>query len=302
MYFAADIPQAAQLAAQIATRVASDPALSWYALVDGAFDYGRPPLAGFEQRVPTYDAEGYEAILTASPYLIALASDDATVLLAQVRTLLRHRGNRPMLSFIGSAASAATLNADWIAYATAATPDDDEYLLRFADTRVLPSLATHLRPAYWRGITLSVKAWFYVDRAGLLAQLELGMPEEVGSIPDPRVQAAGRFVMSQGEFAALVSAAEPDAVIRALERSNPDILPPQNRALCYDQVAAACRCAGRHRIEAFPDIVALATYALLAGAEALTAPVFVALLDSRAWESGRLIDAIVEYATDVAAT
>lgn len=90
----------------------------------------------------------------------------------------------------------------------------------------------------------------YIDRADLVAELEVGAVH---------TETPNRFELSAGEFAALVSAAEPDAVVNVLARDNPDVLPLQNRARCYDQVAAACHFAAQHQVEAFPDIVAIAT-------------------------------------------
>ncbi len=289
MYFASDIPKAAQVAAQIVGLIGQGPALSWYALVDGAFDYRGKPLAGFDHREWTYASDEYDSLLAASPYLVALETSDSSTLLAQIVALVRHRGHRPMLSFIGSEVSAAALNQNFRQYASAATSDKDSYILRFADTRVLPSIAVNLRPTVWRGITRSIQNWAYIDRDGSVKQVAINGDHET---------LAGRFELSNAELAALVSAAEPDAVINALERSNPDILPEHGHAEFYDLVAEACLFAGTHGVIAFPDIVAIATYTIVSGVDALAEPRFLSLITGPSWERGNLIKAIVEFANE----
>jgi hypothetical protein len=294
MYFASDLPNVTRVTQELARRIGAAPALSWYALVDGAFDYdaGGPPLAGFTQRAPTYDCDEFNALLAASPYLVALSASDYATLLAQITTLVRHRRNRPMLSFIGSAVSAADLNTNFQHYASAATQDGESYMLRFADTRILPAIAAHLHPASWRGISQSIRAWHYIDRNGAVDEVAVSGDEAQATVPP------APFALSDAEFAALVGAGEPDAVIHALERSNPELLPEQDHALFYDQVAAACRFASTHRIDAFPDIVAIVTYTIVAGPAALAQGEFIRLIEGASWQRGQLIDAIVLFAGD----
>lgn len=293
MYFATNCPNPALIAPELMRRIRAAPTLSWYALVDGAFDYDadRTPLARFAHNSPTYECDAYDALLAVSPCLLTLETGNDATLREQLTTLVRHRRNRPMLSFIGSESTAVALNVNFQRYASAATRDGDSYMLRFADTRVLPAIAASLQPASWSGMCRAIQAWHYIDRSGMVDQVPLARHDG---------EAMAAFALSDVEFSALVTAGEPDAVIHALECSNPELLPPDHHADFYAQVASACRFASMHNIDAFPDVVAIVTYTIVAGPAVLSQAAFIELLAQPSWQRGQLIDAIVSLAAEAA--
>ena len=191
-----------------------------------------------------------------------------------------------MLSIIGTSASASSVNENFRLFANAVTQDGQEFLLRFADTRVLPGLPTALRQAYWDGMTCLLFAWILIDREGKPQALPLSAN---------RAPLNGRFQLSPAEFANLVTNSEPDAVIDAIAEGNPEALPEKQRSTIYDQVAAACSFAHKHNVQAFPDLVALAYLALLNDGKGLRDPKLSEMLLRSQWKPGSLINESVDF-------
>jgi hypothetical protein len=255
-------------------------------VVDGAFDHGRAGLSLPNERHALYDYDGMSDLLAASPFLIMLTVNDEERLRLELATLVRHRKERPMLSFIGTSSSASAVNDNFRLFANAVTDDEQEFLLRFADTRVLPGLAGALRQAYWDGMTCLLADWLVIDRAGKLQAL----PLRAGRSP-----LKGRFQLSPAEFAGLVTNSEPDAVIDAIAESNPEALPEGPRAAIYNKVLASCSFAGQHNVLSFPDLVALAYLALLDGGKGLRNPKLSDMLLRSHWTAGSLINDLADF-------
>ncbi len=281
MYFASEPCNTLAVMGELLGKMRKQPGLSWFALVDCAFDYDQPGIALLGARNALYAYDGMSDLLAASPYLIELPAHDEGLLQQEVATLLRHRKERPMLSFIGSFSSAHAVNENFRAFANAATEDDQEFLLRFADTRVLPGIPPALRAAYWDGMTCLLTDWIAIDRSGRLHPLPLN--------PN-RAPFQGRFQLSSAEFAALVANGEPDAVLDVIAEGNPEALPGLDRAAIYNRVADACSFAQRHQVQAFPDVVALSYMALLNCGRGLRDPKLSDMLMGGEWTPGCLID------------
>jgi hypothetical protein len=266
--------------------IRQSPELNWLALVDGAFDYGSAGLRLPNKRHALYGYDGMSDLLAASPFLITLTADDDNRLQSELTALVRHRKERPMLSFIGTTSTASGVNENFRLFANALTDDEQEFLLRFADTRVLPGLAGALRHEHWGGMTCLLSEWIVIDRKGELRELSL----QTGRVPLP-----GKFRLSSAEFASFLSSSEPDAIIDAIADSNPAALPEANRAAVYEQVAASCAFAKRHKVHAFPDLVALAYLGVLNNGACLKDSRLSEMLGRQQWKSGSLINELSDF-------
>jgi hypothetical protein len=286
MYFASEPCNVPAVCAAILEKIRKQPQLTWLALVDGAFDHGKDSLPLSNERHALYDCDGLSDLLAASPYLLQLSIHDEGRLRLELKALVRHRNKRPMLSFIGTCASISSLNENFRLFASAETDDGQEFLLRFADTRVLSELPSALRQAHWDGITCLLSDWIVIGREGRSESLSLGAN---------RAPLNGRFQLSSVEFAALVSNSEPDAVIDVIVESNPEALPDVPRAAIYSKVADACSFAHKHNVLAFPDVIALAYLALLNDGKGLRNPKLSATLLGSQWKPGSLIDDIADF-------
>ena len=233
-----------------------------------------------------YDYDGLSDLLAASPFLIVLSTHDEERLRGELLALFRHRKERPMLSFIATSSAVSSVTENFRLFVNALTDDNQEFLLRFADTRVLPGLPGALRQTYWDGMTCLLSDWIVVNREGQLQTLPLHAN---------RAQLTGAFQLSPAEFAALVTNSEPDAIIDAIVENNPEALPEGQRATIYDKVAAACSFAQKHKVQAFPDLVALAYLALLNDGNGLKDPTLSDMLLRSQWAAGSLIDDLVDF-------
>lgn len=286
MYFASDPCNTRAVCSALMETIRQQPELTWLALVDGAFDYGRAGLSLPNKRYSLYDCDGTSDLLAASPFLIVLTAHDENQLRLELATLVRHRKERPMLSFIGTSAPAPAVNENFQLFANAVTEDQQEFLLRFADTRVLAGLATVLRQTYWDGMTCMLSEWIFIGREGKAQALTLA---------ENRAPLKSRFQLSSAEFAMLVTNSEPDAIIDAIAESNPEALPDIPRAAIYDKVAASCSFAQKHKVQAFPDLVALAYLALLNGGKGIRDPKLSEMLLRSQWTAGSLINDVADY-------
>ncbi|QOY94872.1 DUF4123 domain-containing protein [Massilia sp. UMI-21] len=286
MYFASEPCKTRAVTRELAEKIREQPDLTWLALVDGAFDHGRAGLSLPGERHALYDHDGMSDLLAASPYLIVLTAHDAERLQRELTALVLHRKERPMLSFIGTSLSASAVNENFRLFAAAATDEGQEFLLRFADTRVLVGLPDSLRREYWDGMTCLLANWIVIDRDGQPRPLPLNAN---------RASLQSRFQLSPAEFAKLVASSEPDAILDAIAEGNPEALPEFNRAAIYQKVADACLFAQRHKVSAFPDLVALAYLALLKDGKELQDPTLGDMFLRSEWVSGSLINHLVDF-------
>jgi hypothetical protein len=286
MYFASEPCKVSAVCAALLETVREQPGLTWLALIDGAFDHGQAGLSLPNERHALYDCDGLSDLLAASPYLITLTAHDEDRLQLELTTLLRHRKERPMLSFIGTSSSPLSVNENFRLFANAVTDDDQEFLLRFADTRVLSGISSALRQAYWDGMTCLFSDWIVIDREGKLRELPLCASRGLFK---------GKFQLSPAEFGVLVTNSEPDVVIDAIAENNPEAFPDVPRATIYDKVAMACSFAHKHDVRAFPDLVALAYLALLNNGEGLENPKLREILLGSQWKSGSLINDLADF-------
>jgi hypothetical protein len=225
-------------------------------------------------------------LLAASPFLIVLTANDEDRLRFELTTLVRHRKERPMLSFIGTPSLASAVNDNFRLFANAVTEDEQEFLLRFADTRVLTGLPNALRQTYWAGMTCLLSDWIVIGRDGKTQSLPL---------PADRAALNSEFRLSPAEFASLMTNSDPDAVIDAIAENNPEALPEGPRAAIYDKVLASCSFAEQYKVRSFPDLVALAYLALLDDGKGLRDPKLSDMLLRSQWKAGSLINDLADF-------
>ncbi|SOZ09716.1 DUF4123 domain-containing protein [Cupriavidus taiwanensis] len=269
-------------------RMDSTERFHWSALVDGAFDHGAGPFRTAIPRHALYGENGaLRDLLSASPYLLPLDGLAGEERHAMLSALGKHCQGRPMLSFVASWEAPERLVQLWQpCLQPVVEGDDSRFLLRFADTRVLAALPVALGPAAWAQLTAPVAQWHIVSREGLVETLPLGCHRT-----QPAAHRSGPLKLSQDELDRMVDAAMPDALLDALYRQAPGILATTEPAQTHQLVAQAFALARQHRIEAMPDMLLLASYALATGEPGLRSPE----LRQRLRESRQSPDALREY-------
>lgn len=260
-------------------------------LLDQAFDHGRPQAADWPDALPVY-GHAPAPLQAAGPILLPLpdAPDQRAALLSR---LLRHRRERPMLSFLFTTMSAVDLCAQWQGILTCKLPDDTRYLLRFADTRIQPALATHLARSAWARLSQGVHHWLLPGRDGTPHALTPWPAQDDGAKAPATTEPIS---LSQAEIDALLADSEADTLIDLLHDQLPDLLPlggSPSRAQIHVWVTDSCRCAQAHGRDRIDDQIALATAVLLTQGALLADPRLANALSNAGRETGALHEALM---------
>ncbi len=266
-----------------------------FALVDTAFDHGQKQLKWTGQSTSVYvENSRLEGLGEVTPKLLALSEPSSDAFVSEVRILSYHCNGRPMLSFLRSKVDAAVLVQQWQKCLMLTTPNDQEpYLVRLADTRITPSLASMPQTTLWKALTAPVDQWLLVGRQGELQTLD---PLTMSTFPnDAAAQDDGDIEISDADISHLLACGLPDSVINAINENFTAMLPAQNRSEFYQQVAHACQAAQDFNIEAFPDVMALAMAHHLANGELLKNPALQARLKLHDWADGTLSNLLGDY-------
>lgn len=308
MYFAFDPHDTATLAPSLRQAFNSNIEISaqtsngyCLALMDCAFDHGRRPLRWAAESVPVYRTTGRLAALSeVSPKLLVLSKPDSPEFEIEIRRLSRHCNARPMLSFLHSQVSAEELSEQWQKCLMLKTQDDSEpYLLRLADTRVLPGLATLPGTALWQALSQAVNQWVIIERTGMIQALNLAKPVPSPSSDDGnRDGDAADMAITDKDLHHLLACCQADSVINAMEEQFPDLLPKSGHAKFYDHVAQACTLAEQHGIDAFPDVMALAMASHLTQGQVLRNLHLLQRLQQHQWQNGQLSEALSKYLSE----
>ncbi|TCV81098.1 DUF4123 domain-containing protein [Sulfurirhabdus autotrophica] len=280
MYFANDFKTANVLIETLLIKIAERPSSQWMALVDMAFDYEGKQLRWLSESVKLYDCDEMGQFLEVSPVLLPLSSNNLAQLRKEISALYLHCKGRPMLSFIATPSTAHEVSEAWRHFLKVKTEDEQSFVLRFADTRVLPALAKSLRPKSWSGLTHRLDAWVVINRVGELEQLPFVSHES---------ELLDKITLSAEELSSLIDQGQPDAIIDVLAEQMPDLLPVTNRAEFFQRIVEMCAFAKDFSVTAFPDYVALAILSCVTDGKALADPELKQMLEQGAWESGKLI-------------
>jgi hypothetical protein len=272
------------------TKVLATQATHFLALVDGAFDHGRQGLKWPRAINPLYQEAGPLAGLRgASPYLLALSEPSSADFASEIRRLSRHCNGRPMLSFLHCEVGADAVVELWQKYLMLKTANDDApYLLRLADTRILPALATLPTPALWVALTSTTLQWLYIHRDGTLNALSLSRPERAPVSVAPSHAENKKIELRDKDLQHLLHWGQADSVINAIAEHFTDLLPTQHHATFYRHITQACALAEMHHLEAFPDILALSVASHLTQGQLLDDERLLVLLQDRQWVNGQL--------------
>ncbi|MFC5472406.1 DUF4123 domain-containing protein [Paraherbaspirillum soli] len=271
---------------QVLGRIAKDPELHWALLIDTAFDYEQPhalPLHG----VNCYDGQTASGLADAAPWLLPLYAPGEAIERTQsaLQMWLKHCNRRPMLSIVASRKNAHQIAADWRQLHFVKTGDSQQFLLRFADTRVLTTLPTLLTTQQWAALSTPLMHWLTADRQGALVAVAVA-PVGTGAAPAP-------FELSNQQVAALTDAAEADAVINHLAENMEKIIPQQIApARFYADIVHTLALAKQYQLEHWPDKLALITAACLTLGKSNKNPALIEILLQRRWYPGRLGEAM----------
>jgi hypothetical protein len=267
-------------AAQIAELIQGRPELRWAALVDTTFDHDgvAPERAGLN----CFGFPELRALSAVAPHLVGIVPGED--LQSRIARLITHCHGRPMLSFVGTSASLEEVANAWRAVHMVSVVDEQKMLLRFSDTRVLSYLPEVLDVSQWTRICGAVSCWAHFDRFARLTIRDVPAGEN-----DPEtIQLDGK------QLAALLEAAQPDALMALITDQMHDVVPWQRLASeRYTMVKDACTLASRFAIDDHADVLALAVAAYLSEGASNADPRLVSLLAQRAWPPGSLGDAIV---------
>lgn len=285
-YFAVSSWKPATLLTQIAGIVeAFEVSQSCYALLDLAFDHGGKTMTLPDSMVyPIYHQGRLEALSQASPALFELNIRDTRILEKQLARLLHHCNGRPMLSFLATPLDAETLRERWQGCLEVGTSDGTSYLLRFADTRLLPVLTA--LDEIWRRLSAPVAAWWIIGRDGQLAELKL--PEAPIADDEPPS-------LDDGDYFALLRAGAADALAGQLYEHFPDLMEGRNGAgnhALLEQLLAFC---DAHLVDGSTTQYTLAVALLLTDGRLLSHPDFDSWFSKQHWSEGGLEEALGEF-------
>lgn len=258
----------------------------WLALVDTAFDHESEGLYWKKAIMPVYHQGRLERFQHVSPVLIELDTSSDEVLATEVKRLLRHCQGRPMLSFMHTSLPPQKLIEGWQKILEVQTEDGQMLLLRFADTRTLPTLAQVLKDTAWPILRHGVEQWHYIDRDGNLQPLEL--PDAEQHIP------SGSPKINDEALAEFSRLSLPDALVSAMREEFADLL-PQATAADYRKLSAVCELAEKNGIDGFPDIMGLAVVIYSYGDQLLKHQELAEWLGKQDWQEGQFMDALVVH-------
>lgn len=264
--------------------VLSKPELTWAALIDTAFDYAQgATTADFGSVIDCYEFPELQGLSVVAPCLVALAPENT--LRMQVARLIRHCQGRPMISFVGTTGSIKDISEKWRAMHMVSVIDEQEMLLRFADTRVLSYLPEILTSPQWGAICSTLSYWTYFDRSGRLVKCDIpGLSDH-----------AEKLLITKEQLDKLINVSHPDALMALIEESMFDIIPlghlPSER---YQMIKNSYELAKRNSVNDNADILALAVTAYISEGKSNFDQRLESLLSQRTWPNGSLGDAIVE--------
>jgi hypothetical protein len=210
-----------------------------YGLIDMAFS-GRcyKTLKGSKtlSRRSLYDLRDIpdEKLAEVSPTLIYLSSSDA----AAWREVMQATDGWPMVSLLVTTESLDDLALRLDPWCVV-DADDENYCLRFADTRRLPDIVSTLTPEQHGEFFGPAKVWLYRDRAAQWRELPL---PETSSAP------ADKPSLNSKQCGILIKASEPDEIIDSLCLNQPALAQTISSFVAHSALCNALQCADQYGI------------------------------------------------------
>lgn len=227
------------------------------------------------------------AAQTASPWLLSMCLLADTDMTCKRTVELAQRSSA--VSWISSSLPAPELVRRLQARTEARLPDNYDVLLRHFDPRVLPVLHEVLRPPQRDVFFALGVAWLYLDRASLLTKIALTPAPEIDGLDRP-------FDLDDHQSAALLDAAEIDAVMPELVKEEPDrFLALGNGSERYRFTQHSLERARHWSLNQFPQQVVFCTLALRFGPDFDEAPAWQQAL-RRVSKSDMCLSDAIEHA------
>ncbi|WP_164557826.1 DUF4123 domain-containing protein [Massilia atriviolacea] len=264
--------------------------LALFALIDTSFEYanprpGRPVWKG--QETSLYRGSELDALANAAPCLFKLG-DGHRLARVHIQRLVETCNGKPMLSFVASELDSSLLANTFQDFLEVKTVDQQQFVLRFADTRILAGLDAVLLAEATYGWRMGIVHWWLPDRKGALSELPALTCNE-----DDYCRAKNVLVLSQYGFNQLVDHGEIDAILNAIADQNPallsTVLPSDNYCLIQRLLIQTNRLA----IKSFPDVVMFCTTAMFTSEYFYLHPRFEQVLASKIWTPGELGNAFL---------
>ena len=257
----------------------------WYALVDVAFDYGVKPINWVgATALPVYHKGRLAQLADASPTLFPLTQYEPDRLQGELTRLLHHCRARPMLSFIRSALDLESLRERWQSVLEIQTDDGQSFVLRFADTRVLPALADVSE--IWKRLAGGVTEWLYIGRDGALSSLEM---------PQGLADGDAMIRISETALSKLLKSGEVDALASMLDEHFSELLPAAQGSRVHDRLVQQAAMAEAFGLAATSERFALAVADFSVECHLLEHPEFSSWLVQRPWQTKPLEDALGDF-------
>lgn len=257
----------------------------WYALVDTAFDHeGKMLRVPGNEGLALYQQGRLGALSGVSPVLYALSTGYADQLQRQLSRFLHHCQGRPMLSFIRSKLRVSDLSKGWQSLLEVETEDKERYLLRFADTRVLPTLAGQEK--IWKRLAADATAWWTIGRDGQLLDLALpALPERNEDL----------LQIDNDCLAEVLRAGEVDAMADYMAGYFPELLAVRDGYANYEILEQTLTLCSEQSVFGTTDQYALGVAALFTDGRLLTDPETSTWLSEKTWGEKGIEDALAEF-------
>lgn len=229
-----------------------------YILLDASFDQHLPTAFPWRCHVECtlYDDSRLSGLKAVAPHLLRLP-EESEKQLTWLNELAASCGGKPMFSLLCSAIPAEALIAHFRHYLLARTEDSLEWPVRWADTRVLPTLIAALTPSERNHFMAPIHTWSCLGRTG-------EMLEWTGNgSPNPAPADFDCWPLDDERFSHLVAEAEADALIRKLHETQPDLFDGWEPALVHASVKKSLALANRYSLEAAGSRQHFAMLALL---------------------------------------
>lgn len=261
MYFAVN-PNVPSIVSTISASLAAcrhrNPEVETYALVDFAFDekFAKGLRRNYAGRLcEIYAGTRFSELCDLSPCLIAVdCTGDGDRALAY---LLEGCSGKPMLSFMTSPLALDELAGHLRHVVEARTDDDLRWPIRFADTRIIPSILEVLAPDQRSALLHPIDGWWIVNRQGEIDAL----PADISDFGTAQWAERG-LALSDSQFSRLVANSEADAMINTLSMAAPEALADKKPAEVFSTVRRHCLLADQYGLTGSEDRLRLALLAL----------------------------------------
>jgi hypothetical protein len=269
--------------------------LKLYALVDAAFNEKAIPQYRksnpIEQLTSLYAGTELDGLTDVSPCIVPLSSK-GTLFDTKIKTLLRLANGKPMLSFLASSLDAQSLKEHFSPFLQVETEDGQQFVLRFADTRILPALIATLRNEQQEAFLSPIVHWWSINRKGELEAL-ISQRQDSARQSIPSVSFSV-LPISNSQLFDLLDAAEADSIIEQLRLVTPEQCAGYEPAELHRFVSAQLRYAQSFKVESVADLVAYCIGSFNTEGKLHENRHAKAMLEERLWRPGDLAGALAE--------